>query len=156
MERTNEQTGNLRIRISREIEGTNVEVFLDSEDQLGEAFELLERLCENINILMLKLSVSVLWIETEETVTISEHVSDSTHRIALSLLRSSPNAKGSSDIQAETGLSHGYVSNILAGRRGGVGDWFAQEGDCWKLSQIGLTAIAEIIAPTYLQSSQEE
>jgi hypothetical protein len=133
-----------------------VEVFLDSEDQLGEAFELLERLCKNVKIQRLKQLVSVLWIEAEEAVTISEHVSDSTHRIALSILRSSPNAKGSGDIQSETGLSHGYVSNILAGRRGGVGDWFAQEGDCWKLSQMGLTAIAEMIAPIYLQVSGEE
>ena len=60
------------------------------------------------------------------------------------------------DIQAETGLSQGSVSNILAGRQGGLGEWFTQEGDCWKLSQMGLAAISETIAPTYLQLSSEE
>ncbi len=153
---TNEQTGNLRIRISRQINGTKVEVSLDNENQLGEAFELLGRLCRNIEIQNLKHSLNVLWIDAEGSVTLSEQVSESTHRIALSLFRNIPNVKRVGDIQAETGLSQGYVSNILAGRQGGVGNWFAQEGDCWKLSLIGLNEISAIIAPKYLQLKNEK
>ncbi len=153
---TNEQSGNLRIRISREVEGTHIEVTLDNENQLGEACELLARLCENIKIQDLKLSLTKIWIEEKDSLNISEIVSESIHRVVLSLFRNWPDVKRVSNIQAETGLSQGSVSNILAGRQGGMGEWFAQEGDCWNLSQMGLDAIAETIAPPYLQLPCEE
>ena len=153
---TSEQIRNLRIRISREVEGTHVEISLDNEDQLGKAYELLVRHCRNIEIQSLKLSLGKLWDGEKDSVSISEIVSESTHRVALSLLRNWPIVKRVGDIQDETGLSQGPVSNILAGRQGGMGEWFTQEKDCWNLSPMGLAAIAEIIAPTYLQLPSEE
>jgi hypothetical protein len=133
-----------------------VEVFLDNEDQLGEAFELLGRLCESVKIQGFKLTLNKLWTEEEGTAKVIERVSESTHRVALSLFRNWPNAKRVGDIQDETGLSQGSVSNILAGRQGGRGEWFTQEEDSWNLSEEGLAAISESIAPTYLRVSGEE
>ncbi len=145
----------LRIRLTREIAGTQIEVLFDDEQQLGKAYALLAQLCERVTVEELRITLSRLWIRNGSSSVISEKVSESTHRVALSLFQSWPNPKGVGENQAESGLSQGYVSRILAGRQGDVGHWFTRQGNLWNLSPIGVNAMNKEVAPALFDWSEE-
>ncbi len=131
-----------------------IEVWLSSEDEFREGYALLRRLCERAEFEELRLDLGQFRVRDDEGHRIAEQVTEGTHRVALSLLDSWPDSKRVTDIQVETGLSQGHVSNILEGRRGDVGHWFEKERDLWKLSPIGVRAIVEEVVPALFEQQR--
>ncbi len=137
----------LKIRLSKTMNDIQIEVWLSSEDEFREGYALLRRLCERAEFEELRLDLSRFIVRDDKERRIAEQVTEGPHKVALSLLDNWPDSKRVTDISTETGLSTGSVSNILAGRQGGVGSWFEKEGELWKLSTTGVRAIVEEVAP---------
>ncbi|MHA1863233.1 MAG: hypothetical protein ACTSWA_05640 [Candidatus Thorarchaeota archaeon] len=136
---------NLRIRLKRKVNDVQIEVWIDSEDEFREGYRLLNRLCLRSEIEDLRLNIERVWIRDTEGKQIDGTVTESVHRVALSLLEEWPEPKSVSDTQNETGLSQGSVSNILAGRKGGARNWFTKQGELWNLSTIGMSEVRNLI-----------
>ena len=147
---SNDQT-DLKIRLSKATNDIQIEVWLSSEDEFREGYALLRRLCERAEFEELKLDLSRFVVKDDEGCRIAEQVTESTHRVALSLFNNWPDSKRATDIGAETGLSSGSISSILVGRQGGAGIWFEKEGNLWKLSTVGVRAIIEVVAPALFE-----
>jgi hypothetical protein len=144
----------LKLRLSRTLNNIQIEVWLRSEDEFREGYALLRRLCERAEFEELRLDLDRFRVRDDEGHRIAEQVTEGTHRVALSLLDSWPDSKRVTDISTETGLTPGSVSNILAGRQGGVGSWFEKERDLWKLSPIGARAIVEEVVPALFEQQR--
>ncbi len=136
---------NPRIRLKRKVNDVQIEVWIDSEDGFREGYVLLNRLCLRSEIEELRLNIEGVWIRDTEGKRIDETITESVHRVALSLLEDWPEPKTVSDAQNETGLSQGSVSNILAGRQGGAGEWFTKQGELWNLSTKGVSEVRNLI-----------
>ena len=63
---------------------------------------------------------------------------DNPERIMLSLLRAYPSCKSLGEIGTDTDLSSGYISNIIAGRRGDLSEFFKKCDEGYKLSEEGI------------------
>jgi hypothetical protein len=140
-----EQKATHRIRLARQLADTTIEVWIDDEGQLRNGLQLLSRLCRGTKLELAMESVGFVWVREGPGVRINDSVTDSVHRVALSLLEGWSHGKRVMDVQTETGLSQGFVSNILAGRQGDAGDWFRKEGEIWSLSEIGISRILEVL-----------
>lgn len=145
----------LSIKISKEVQGTLVEIWLSNEDDLRDALQKLERVCSQIPKERIRFSVETLWSNTDEGAVVTESVSNPVCRIALSLLRSWPEYLGVSQVADETGISTGHVGNILAGRRGGSGDWFINRGSEWSLSDVGWSKL-ERLSPSGANTEDDD
>jgi hypothetical protein len=140
------QQRNQRIRLKKKVNDIQIEIWIDSENEFREGYALLNRLCLRAEIEELRLDIERVWIRDTEGKRIDETITESIHRVALSLLEDWPKSKSVSDTQKETRLSQGSVSNILAGRQGGAGDWFAKQGELWNLSTKGVTEVRNLIS----------
>lgn len=136
---------NQRIRLSRKVGEIQIEVWIDSEDNFREGYALLSRLYIRAEIEELRQQVEQFWIRDNETKRINDTIVEGVHRVVLSLLEDWPEPKSVSDVQNETGLSQGSVSNILAGRQGGSREWFTKQGEQWNLTTIGISKMKELI-----------
>ncbi|MHA2322402.1 MAG: hypothetical protein ACXACG_12190 [Candidatus Thorarchaeota archaeon] len=147
------QQPNQKIRLKRKVNDVQIEVWIDSENEFREGYALLNRLCLRAEIEELRLHTERVWIRDIEGKRIDETITESVHRVALSLLEDWPEPKSVSDTQNETRLSQGSVSNILAGRQGGAGDWFVKQGELWNLSTKGVSEVRNLI--TSILSKEE-
>ncbi|MHA1908959.1 MAG: helix-turn-helix domain-containing protein, partial [Candidatus Thorarchaeota archaeon] len=91
--------------------------------------------------------VDSLWISDSSGFRLSDIVSQSSHRIALSLLKSYPNGLSFSAIQKETSLPKSTAHNLLTGKKASVAKYFAKEGDNYCLSLEGLDWILSDVIP---------
>lgn len=136
-----------RIRLSREADGIKIEVWLNSEDDFSEGYRTLLRLSERVRVESVRFALGRLWTEQNGTATLTQELERAPHRVAVSLFMEWPSCKSNTEIQTETGLSQSYVSDILAGRRAGLGDWFERCEDGWTLSDSGMEGVMNIIVP---------
>jgi hypothetical protein len=136
-----------RICLSREIEGNKIEVWINSEEEFGQGFELLQRLSRRLEIEKLKVELQRVWIQSDKSSKISSSIEEGPYRVAVSLFAAWPDEKRVSEIQSDTGLSSGSVSNICAGRQGGLGLWFDKAQDGWRLSEEGVSGVIKTIVP---------
>ena len=142
-----EVTQRSRICLSREVEGNKIEVWINSEDEFGQGFELLQGLCKRLVVEKVKIDFNRIWIRSDNLISISSAIEEGPYRVAISLFAAWPEGKRAMEIQSDTGLTSGSVSNICAGRQGGLGSWFIKCEDVWELSEEGVSGVLETIAP---------
>lgn len=97
-----------------------------------------------------------LWTQEDEVWKLSDTVSDSSHRIALSLLRSYPLPKTQASVVLETGVAQKTVSNHLGGRKKSVRSYFKDSGGGHQLSEEGLRWTIEKIIPEIVNPRRED
>lgn len=137
-----------KIRLSRMVDDTRVEVWLDGEDDVREGYASLKRLCWRIKMESCRERIEGFWIRDDSRGQLDESVVDSVHRVALSLFENWPSSSRVRDIKSDTGLSQSYISGILAGTEGNAASWFVKCGALWNLSRIGESKILKEVAPS--------
>lgn len=141
----------MRFHIGTKFQDMNVGVEFDDRDEIDEALEALDFLHQRMRIRQIKELAAMLWSFVEGREVVNKQVKETSHRIALSLLKGYPESTRTSDIAKETGLADSTVSNNLVGRRGGVGHWFEEHGEGWRLSEDGYAAMTREVLPQYLE-----
>lgn len=139
----NTPTTKMQIRLSKEVEGTYIEVLIENESSIFEGYELLNRLVKILEVAQLKSKLTQFWTFDDGDRRISSEISEGPLKVALSILDSWPEGKLVKDIETDTGLSQGHVSNILAGRKGDAGKWFSKDGDKWLLTSLGIDSVVK-------------
>ena len=151
-----EQVVSYRIRIARQVANTIIEVWIDDEGQLRDGLLFLNRLCNNARVELARHDIEHVWVREGSEARIRDTVTNSVYRVALSLFESWPQSKRVLDIHADTGLVHGSVSDILAGRTGHAENWFRRQGTSWTLSDTGISKVLdEVVAAVRGGTGQE-
>ena len=145
-----QKKGHQGVEIEKKSDSTTIRIREVDEDGFEEAFLLVDRLSRRAQKLGTKgLAVdtlSTLWIHGPKSRTISDLVSQTTHRIGLCLLDAYPESKSVSVISMETGLASGMVSRYLRGARASVADFFEHTDKGYRLTDSGLNwVITEVI-----------
>jgi hypothetical protein len=134
-----------RIKLSREISNTMVEVSIEHENNLRAGLETLLRLSRKIPIETARFNAESLWIKKEAKQVVSEHISERGEKIALSVLSSYPNEKENSDIAADCELTLDDVYNYLDRKRGDLHNWFKKGKSGWLFSIVGESMILTLV-----------
>lgn len=137
------------IRLRRTIDKTDVEIEFSDPDELTDAIHTLDNISQRLSIEKIKQKTIQFWVQKNEVRKIIDDIKDGTHRVSLSLFEVWPDCKRAGQIQQDTGLSSGSVSNILMGRQGGCGSWFNQCPEGWRLSSKGIEDMEDKIISIY-------
>lgn len=135
----------MKFRISREYEGTRIKVLFDDLGETGLALQNLRGLIRHMTIDDAQRRAERLWVEEGGNRGISNQITDSGERVALSLLARWPEPVRNSDIVSDTGLSRAGVYDNLTGRRGDKGDWFTEINELYILTRKGEDSVIDIV-----------
>lgn len=142
-----QNSDNRKIRLSTTVSGITIEVFIENPDDFSQGYAVLKDLSQRIPVEEARYFTRNLWETDGEKKWLSDAVSETSHRIALSLLDTWPEPKGMSEIASDTNLSTGGVHHILHGRRGKASDWFYARESEWGLTERGIERILTEILP---------
>jgi hypothetical protein len=145
---------NNRICLSRDVDGTKIEIWFSTEDELRESIILLESLSQRLPVEMKRVIAAELWVQSDDSLEISEIVTNKGQRIALSLLFHYPKPRSNSEIMKDCNLSKDDVYDILSGRHWDMGSWFRKTSNGWTLTKEGERRIRKLV--TSLVENQEE
>lgn len=134
----------MKFRISRAYKGLSIEVLFENLEETGLALQNLRQLARHTDIEEAQTKAERFWFE-DGTRRISDQITDSGERIALSLLAHWPESVRNADIVNETDLSRAGVYDNLTGRRGDKGDWFASDGELYRLTRKGEDSIVDMV-----------
>ncbi len=162
----------LTVEIEKSRSGTKIRVVGISastdEAQFDQAYKLADELYRRIETLDLEIEsenkiqqaknqVSHLWVQEENKWKLSASVTEASHRIALSLLRSYPKCITQADVIRETNIAQKTVSNHLGGRKKEVRIYFSKCDGGYQLSQDGLNwTITKVIPKAIGQEMPNE
>jgi hypothetical protein len=137
---------NNRVCISKEMNGTRIEVWMSGEEDIRASVILLEKLSRRLPIEQTRILAEAFWETIGDGFRINEKVSDKGQRIALSLLHDYPDAKNNSDIMDECGLSKDDTYDYLSGRTGDMKDWFTSvKKGVWAVTKFGEKKLFELV-----------
>lgn len=145
-----QRRGHRGVEIEKKSDSATIRIRGVDEDGFEEAFLLVDRLSRRAQKLGAKGSavdtLSTLWIHGPKGRTISDLVSQTTHRIGLCLLDAYPDSKSVSTISKETGLASRMVSRYLSGVRASVAGFFEHTDTGYRLTDNGFDwVITEVI-----------
>lgn len=140
-----------RVCITKEMNGTKIEVWFSNEGDIRDSVILLEKLSQRVPIEQTRFLATSLWKTVSGNLRIEERVTDKGHRISLTLLHAYPNPRNNSEIEEECDLSKDDVYNHLTGRSGDMKDWFTSVSrGVWILSQVGQRRITELVESYFM------
>lgn len=136
-----------RVCITKEINGTKIEVWFSDEGDIRDSVILLEKISRRLPVEQTRYYADALWETISGNLRINGRVVDKGQRIALSLLHAYPSPKNNSEIMEECSLSKDEAYDNLSGRRGSMGDWFMRiEEGSWTLTNFGEKHIHELVS----------
>lgn len=154
---SNGEKRKLRVDIERRWNSTTIIIRNVDEASFDDAYCFIEKLYDRAQKLddknLALKSTNPFWIQTEDRRIISDLVSQSSHRVAISLLDAYPSSKTTSEIVLETGLTKTSVRHIAYGRKASVVDYFTAEKGLYKLTDDGLRWVIKDVVPFLTEQS---
>jgi hypothetical protein len=135
----------MKFKIGQIVSGIDIEVSFDTIEEFAEATYALRKLYHLIEMDEIKHKSNSFWMISNTRRIVSDIISDSGEKVAISLLASWPNPKSNSDIMSDTGLASATVYDQLTGRRGDKATWFEQDGELYRLSDKGENEVKELV-----------
>ena len=137
------------VEIEKCSETTKIRVTGVSGKRFDQAYKLVSQLCnrageldseikEELKLRFMKNQTKHLWTQEGTIWKLDESITDTSYRIALSLLRTHPQCKSQVDVVSDTGIPKMTVSNHLSGKVKSTRQYFYACDKGHKLSDEGL------------------
>jgi hypothetical protein len=148
-----EESTRRKIKIATTVSGINIEVWLDGLNDFRDGYATLKQLASWVPVEEARYFIQKIWLSSDqEPRLLPDFITESSHRIAISLLDSWPKVKQISEVSSETGLSGTGVQYILSGRRGSSSNWFYKTDEGWSLTNYGIQMMLKEVIP-YIQEA---
>ncbi|MHA1862789.1 MAG: hypothetical protein ACTSWA_03390 [Candidatus Thorarchaeota archaeon] len=139
------------IDIEKKTESTTIRIKNVEEERFDDAYLLADEIFKRARILELKIkaesSVISLWLGEEPNQTISDLVTQSSHRIALSLFRVYPKSKSLTQVINETHLPKTTARGHLIGNIKSTTPFFTSDRGAYRLTKEGFDWVLSEVIP---------
>jgi hypothetical protein len=139
------------VDIEKRSDTTTIRVRNVNQEDFDEAYTYVQSLFNRASILEKRFQaekvICTLWHATESGNMLSDVVTQSSHRVALSLFRVYPDSKPATDVVRETSLPRATVHDQLTGRRESVSQFFEKTENEYRLTKEGFDWVLNEVIP---------